>query len=88
MPAGSIDAALLLKTYHEVAEPVALLKSLHKALRPGARLGIIDRNGNGEDHGVGRDTVIQETDQAGYRLIGEYDFVKGDGVDYFLVFER
>ena len=87
LPAASIDAALLLKTYHEVAEPVVLLKNLHKALRPNARLGIIDRNGNGEDHGVSRDVVLQETGQAGYKLIGEYDFVKGDGEDYFLVFE-
>lgn len=87
LPAESIDAALLLKTYHEVAEPVALLKSLHKALRPKARLGIIDRNGNGENHGVNRDTVIREAGQAGYRLISEYDFVKSDGEDYFLVFE-
>jgi ubiquinone/menaquinone biosynthesis C-methylase UbiE len=87
LPAERIDAVLLLKTYHEVAEPVALLKHLHKALRPKARLGIIDRNGNGEDHGVSRDTVVQEAGQAGYRLIGEYDFVKSDGEDYFLVFE-
>jgi len=87
LPAESIDAALLLKTYHEVAEPVALLKNLHKALRPRARLGIIDRNGNGEDHGVSRDTVVREAGHAGYRLIGEYDFVKSDGEDYFLVFE-
>ncbi len=87
LSAGGIDAALLLKTYHEVAEPLALLRNLHKALRPKARLGIIDRNGNGQDHGVNRDTVIQEAGQAGYRLIGEYDFVKSDGEDYFLVFE-
>ena len=33
LPARSVDAVLLLKTYHEVADPVALLKSLHKALR-------------------------------------------------------
>lgn len=87
LPTKSIDAALLLKTYHEVAEPVALLKSLHKALRPKARVGIIDRNGNGENHGVNRDIVVREAGQAGYRLIGEYDFVKHDGEDYFLVFE-
>lgn len=54
LPAESIDAVLLLKTYHEVAEPVALMKSLRKSLRPKARIGIIDRNGNGEDHGVSR----------------------------------
>jgi ubiquinone/menaquinone biosynthesis C-methylase UbiE len=87
LPTDGIDAALLLKTYHEVAEPVALLKNLHRALRPKARLGIIDRNGNGEDHGVDRDTVVREAGQAGYKLIDEYDFVKADGEDYFLVFE-
>ncbi|MCI0351508.1 MAG: class I SAM-dependent methyltransferase [Acidobacteriales bacterium] len=87
LPMESIDAALLLKTYHEVASPVALLKNLHKALRPKARVGIIDRNGNGENHGVNRDVVVREAAQAGYRLIGEYDFVKSDGQDYFLVFE-
>jgi ubiquinone/menaquinone biosynthesis C-methylase UbiE len=87
LPADSIDAALLLKTYHEVAEPVTLLRNLRKALRPKARLGIIDRNGNGEDHGVSSSTVIQEAGHAGFRLIAQYDFVKSDGEDYFLLFE-
>lgn len=86
LPAGAVDAVLLLKTYHEVAEPVALLRNLRAALRPGAKVGIIDRNGNGEDHGVGREVVLREAAQAGYRLLGQYDFVKGDKVDYFLVF--
>ncbi len=85
LPAGAVDAVLLLKTYHEVAEPVALLRNLQAALRPGARVGIIDRNGNGENHGVGRDVVLREATQAGYRLLEQYDFVKGDKMDYFLV---
>ncbi len=85
LPAGAVDAVLLLKTYHEVAEPVALLRNLRGALRPGARVGIIDRNGNGEDHGVGRDVVLREAAQAGYRLLKQYDFVKVDKMDYFLV---
>jgi len=87
LPAESIDAVLLLKTYHEVAEPVTLLKNLRRALRPKARVGIIDRNGNGEDHGVSRNVVVREAAQAGYTLVGEHDFVKSDGEDYFLVFE-
>ncbi len=85
LPAGAVDAVLLLKTYHEVAEPVALLQKLRVALRPGAKVGIIDRNGNGEDHGVGRDVVLHEAAEAGYRLLEQYDFVKGDKMDYFLV---
>jgi SAM-dependent methyltransferase len=86
LPVGAVDAVLLLKTYHEVAEPVVLLRNLRAALRPGAKVGIIDRNGNGEDHGVGRDVVLSEATQAGYRLLEQYDFVKGDKMDYFLVF--
>jgi len=86
LPASSVDAVLLLKTYHEVAQPVTLLQNLRAALRPGAKVGIIDRNGNGENHGVGRDIVIREAKEAGYRLADQYDFVKGDNMDYFLVF--
>jgi ubiquinone/menaquinone biosynthesis C-methylase UbiE len=85
LPAGAVDAVLLLKTYHEVAEPVGLLRNLRTALRPGAKVGIIDRNGNGEDHGVGREVVLREAAQAGYRLLKQYDFVKGDKMDYFVV---
>jgi ubiquinone/menaquinone biosynthesis C-methylase UbiE len=87
LPDRSVDAVLLLKTYHEVAQPVALLRNLRAALRPGAKVGVIDRNGNGEDHGVGRDVVIREAKEAGYKLVEQYDFVKGDKMDYFLVFE-
>jgi ubiquinone/menaquinone biosynthesis C-methylase UbiE len=88
LPAKSVDAVLLLKTYHEVAQPVTLLRNLRAALRPGARVGVIDRNGNGENHGVGRDVVIREAKEAGYKLLEQYDFVKGDQMDYFLVFTQ
>src|ERR1700722_527516 len=86
LPPGSVDAVLMLKTYHEIAQPVDLLRNLRPALRPGARVGVIDRNGNGEDHGISRDIVIREAKEAGYRLVDQYDFVKPDKMDYFLVF--
>ena len=87
LPPHSVDSVLLLKTYHEVAEPVALLRNLRAALRPDARVGIIDREGNGEDHGVDKNVVVHEAGEAGYRLVEEHDdIVKGDKMDYFLVF--
>jgi len=87
LPAGSIDSVLLLKTYHEVANPVALLRNLRGSLKTGARVGIIDRTGNGEDHGVQKEVVVREAGQAGYRLLEEHDdLVRADKVDYFLVF--
>jgi ubiquinone/menaquinone biosynthesis C-methylase UbiE len=86
LPPASVDAVLLLKTYHEVENPIALLRNLKASLKPGAKVGVIDRNGNGQDHGLDRDVVIREATQAGYKLANSYDFVKGDKMDYFLVF--
>jgi len=87
LPPNSVDSVLILKTYHEIAAPVVLLENLRRSLRSSARLGIIDRNGNGQDHGVQKDVVIKEAAQAGYRLVEQYDFVKPDREDYFLVFQ-
>lgn len=84
---AAVDAVLLLKTYHEIADPIRLLHNLRSSLKVGAKVGVIDRNGNGENHGVARDVVIREADEAGYRLLEQYDFVK-DGMDYFLVFGK
>ena len=82
---GTVDAVLLLKTYHEVAQPITLLRNLRASLTAGAKVGVIDRNGDGENHGVAQDVVIREANEAGYQLLEQYDFVK-DGMDYFLVF--
>jgi ubiquinone/menaquinone biosynthesis C-methylase UbiE len=82
----SVDAVLLLKTYHEVAQPIRLLRKTHLAMRGGALLGIIDRNGKGDDHGLDKEVVIKEVERAGFVLVNQYDFVKPDSVDYFLVF--
>ena len=86
LPANAVDSVLLLKTYHEIEKPIALLRNLRGSLRPAAKVGVIDRNGNGENHGVNREIVIKEALEAGYVLLAQYDFVKGDGMDYFLVF--
>jgi SAM-dependent methyltransferase len=86
LPPRSADAVLILKTYHEIAEPVRLMKNLRAALRDGATVGIIDRNGRGDDHGLDQSVVVKELERAGYRLVESYDFVKPDGMDYFLIF--
>ena len=86
LPAGSVDAVLILKTYHEFAHPIPLMQELRSSLRPGAKVGIIDRNGNGANHGVMPDIVEHEMAEAGYKRVGKYDFTKYDGQDYFLIF--
>lgn len=86
LPKNSVDAVLILKTYHEIGQPIKVLENLRSSLRKDARVGIIDRNGSGGDHGIQSETVIEELKRAGYSLVDQYDFVKPDGMDYFLVF--
>jgi predicted methyltransferase len=86
LPADSINAVLFLKAYHEVANPVVLMRNLRVSLKPGARVGIIERNGNGADHGIEKQVILREAGEAGFRLLEEHDdLVKGDKMDYFLV---
>lgn len=84
---NSVDVVMILKTYHEIGEPIKFLKNLRPALKKSGLIGIIDRNGTGDDHGINKETVIQEAKQAGFSLKEEFDFVKPDGMDYFLVFQ-
>ena len=88
LPPDSLDAALMLKVYHEIAHPEALLGHLRTAMKPGARFGIIDRNGHGDDHGLDEKIVRTEVERNGFKQVGRYDFTKADGQDYFLIFEK
>jgi SAM-dependent methyltransferase len=88
LPPESLDAALMLKVYHEIAHPKPVLANLRAALKPGARFGIIDKNGNGGDHGLKESILRAEVEHAGFRQIERYDFTKADGQDYFLIFEK
>lgn len=80
-----VDAVLLLKVYHEIAQPIVLFRNLRHSLAKDAKVGVIDRNGDGANHGVARDVIIREMKLAGYNIIQNEDYKK-DGMDYFLVF--
>jgi len=88
LPPRSIDVVVILKTYHEIAHPKLVLQNLIPSLRPGAKLGIIDRNGTGANHGLDEAIVVRELADAGFRKVARYDFTKADGEDYFLIFDR
>ncbi len=88
LPPNSVDAVLMLKVYHEIAHTDVFLRNLKPALRAHGRLGIIDRNGTGADHGLDEPVVVRELTAAGFHKVGRYDFTKADGQDYFLLFER
>ncbi|HET7220011.1 MAG TPA: methyltransferase domain-containing protein [Vicinamibacterales bacterium] len=42
LPAGTLDLALMVDVYHELADPQGMLRALKRALKPGGRLVLIE----------------------------------------------
>jgi ubiquinone/menaquinone biosynthesis C-methylase UbiE len=91
LPAGSLDAALIVDSYHEFPNPVALLSKLGASLKPGGRLGIVNFTKDGGGPGppmsdrVDPQKVIDEAGQAGLRLVSRESFLD---FQYMLIFGR
>lgn len=88
LPADSVDVAVMLRVYHEVAHPPVLLGHLHDAIKPHGLFAVIDHPGHGDDHGINPEVVRAEVERNGFHFVHRYDFTKGDQNDYFLVFEK
>jgi SAM-dependent methyltransferase len=69
LPAQSLDIAMLVHMYHEIAQPYGLLYNLVPALKPDARVGILDAYGPTSEHGTPPDLLRCELAAVGYREI-------------------
>src|SRR5579884_1742968 len=73
LPVGTVDAVLIANTYHEFAHPELILRHVRRALRPGGRLVIVDREpgpGGAEagEHRIAAGVVEGEIVQAGFMV--------------------
>lgn len=91
---ATLDAALVINSYHEMTEHRAMLTNLRKALKPDGRLVIIEpisakrrdepREAQVKNHEIGAEHVQQDAREAGFRVVRLEDpFVKrgGTGLD-------
>jgi SAM-dependent methyltransferase len=69
LPADSLDIAILVHMYHEIAQPYGLLYNLVPALKSGARVGIVDAYGPTSEHGTPPNVLRCELAAVGYREI-------------------
>ena len=84
LPANTVDLAILIHMYHEIAAPFALLHNLSPALKAGARVGIVDALGETAHHGTPPELLKCELAAVGYRQIAFHPLA-GDA--YLAVFE-
>ena len=69
LPVDSLDVAILVHMYHEIAQPYALLYNLVPALKLGARVGIVDAFAPTSEHGTPPSVLRCELAAVGYREI-------------------
>ena len=85
----ALDAVLIVDTYPEIADPVALLRNVVSSLRANGRLGIVNYKLDGGGPGpplaerVEPETVIDDATRAGLQLLTQEDFLR---YQYLLVF--
>ena len=89
LPQNSLDLAVLLSTYHEIAQPIDFMKKIKLALKPHGILAILEFS---DESPVGppiqvrlpEDLVINELKQAGFTLSQRHTFLLP--YQYFLIF--
>jgi predicted methyltransferase len=95
LPAGAVDQALVLDAYHHFDFPEMMLAAIHKALKPGGKLVIVEYykteaampNGRALTHiRLNKPEVVKEIEANHFRLVSEREQIKD--VQYMLVLEK
>ena len=84
LAAGSIDVAIMVHMYHEIAQPYALLYRLAPAFRRGGKLGIEELDRPTERHGTPPALLVCELTAVGYTMLS-LEPLQG-ALGYFAVF--
>src|SRR5688500_397040 len=79
LPAGQLDAVLVVNAYHEFAEYAAVLARVREALRPGGRLVLVEpaprrpedatRAAQGKRHTIAIEFAIADLEAAGFEIV-------------------
>jgi ubiquinone/menaquinone biosynthesis C-methylase UbiE len=95
LPDGSVNVALALDSYHHYDYPADMLAGIHKALKHGGRLVIVEYyksqtampGGNALQHiRLDKPDVIKEVESNHFRLIESHDHIPGS--QYMTTFEK
>ena len=95
LPADMVDLVFVCDTYHHFEYPKSTLQSIHRSLRPGGSLVIVDfERIPGESREwvlnhvrAGKEVVREEVEQAGFQFVGEAE-IAGFEENYLLQFRK
>ncbi|MDO6390398.1 class I SAM-dependent methyltransferase [Pontibacter sp. BT731] len=91
LPAQTIDIALMVDVYHELAYPKEILKSIHQALKTDGKLLLLEYKAEDPDvrirelHKMTKEQIKKELEANGFRLQRQEDFLP---IQHFMLFEK
>jgi cyclopropane fatty-acyl-phospholipid synthase-like methyltransferase len=99
LPDACCDSILLRMVYHHFTDPAPMRASLRRAMRPGARLVVIDLQPNSGwrdlpgvpdrgGHGIRDEDLIEEMTSDGFEVVEHHEDWSGSGDRYCVVFRR
>jgi ubiquinone/menaquinone biosynthesis C-methylase UbiE len=94
LPRGRLDAVLIVDAYHELANPIVLLRNVSASLKPTGRICIIGFTLEGGGPGPpmnqrkSQENVIKEARQAGLRLVNRINRDSFLEFNYMLIFGK
>jgi ubiquinone/menaquinone biosynthesis C-methylase UbiE len=92
LPPGRLDAVLIVDAYHELANPIELLRNVSASLKTTGRIGIVDYTLEGGGPGPplnqrkSEKSVIKEAQQAGLRVVNRVSPESFFEFQYMLIF--
>src|SRR5262249_26808072 len=94
LPERSVDRVFICDTYHHFEFPYRTMASIHKALKPGGQVVLVDfKRIPGKSRvwvlihvRAGQDVVTQEVVQSGFKLVGEEKDILDE--NYLIRFEK
>jgi SAM-dependent methyltransferase len=91
LPKNTLDAVLLVDIYHELDNPVALLRNTATSLKPHGRMGVVQFKKDGLGPGpaledrVDPDVIVRDAEAAGLTLVRRETFLP---YQFLLIFAR
>jgi precorrin-6B methylase 2 len=86
IPAGVLDIAFMIGTYHHLDQPVELIRNIIPTLKQDGMLVIVENDpekSGWTSHTTPRDILIEQVDRAGFELIKMETFLQRDNIYYF-----
>jgi ubiquinone/menaquinone biosynthesis C-methylase UbiE len=88
LPAGEVDIAFMVSTYHHLEKPVEMMRNTIQCLKKDGVLVIVERDpvktGQRENESTSREKLARQADEAGFKIVDiNSDLLERDNI-YFL----